>query len=216
MKTEDINFEPHRGVAIFTIGLSVVFTLVFGTIVVVNVYRQLREPTMTSDFFGWLGTFVVTFACVALLLYFTTAVYRVAFHEAGVIILGLRGRRFFHWSTVRDARLNRFKGNIELALSADGRRFPISSRSTLTGNRPRCWLRFGNACPYPSTIRATSSRCCRMIDLSHRACVYDRHSTRRARGITACSGSSQRALPARCKILTPRETRRALLRINLP
>ncbi len=127
MKIEDIDFEPHRGFAIFAIGFSVVYTLVFGTVAVVNVYRQLREPTTTSDFFGWLGTFVVTFACVALLLYFTTAVYRIAFYEAGVVIIGLlRGRRFVPWSAVRDARVNQFKGNVELALRADGRRLPIS------------------------------------------------------------------------------------------
>ncbi|HEY9401367.1 MAG TPA: hypothetical protein VIQ24_01645 [Pyrinomonadaceae bacterium] len=126
MKIEDIDFEPHRGFAIFAIGLSVAYTLVFGTVAVVNVYRQLRDPTSTSDFFGWLFTFVVTFACVMLLLHFTTAVYRIAFYEAGVVIYGLGGRRFVPWGAVRDARLNRFKGNIELALRADGRRFPVS------------------------------------------------------------------------------------------
>lgn len=126
MKIEDMNFEPHRGFAIFTIGLSVIFTLVFGTIAVVNFYRQLREPTSTLDLFGWLGTLLITFACVALLLYFTTAVYRIAFYEGGIIILGLRGRRFVPWRAVREARINRFKGNIELALRADGRRLPVS------------------------------------------------------------------------------------------
>lgn len=126
MKIEDMNFEPHRGLAIFTIGLSVIFTLVFGTIAVVNFYWQLREPTSPSDLFGWLGTLVVAFSCAALLLYFTTAVYRIAFYESGIMLLGLRGRRFVAWSAVRDARLNRYKGNIELALRADGRRIPIS------------------------------------------------------------------------------------------
>jgi len=126
MKIEDIDFKPHRGFAIFAIACSVVYALVFGAIVLVNVYRQLREPTTTSDFFGWLGTFVVTFACVALLLYFSTAVYRVAFHESGIIVLGLRGRRFVPWGAVRAAQVNRFKGTFELALRADGRRFPLS------------------------------------------------------------------------------------------
>lgn len=126
MKIEDIDFEPHRGFAIFAIGFSVVFTLVFGTIVVVNVYRQMREPTSIMDFFGWLMTFTVTFACAALLLYFTTAVYRIAYYESGIIITGLGGRRFVAWGAVRGAQINRFKGNIELALRADGRRFPAS------------------------------------------------------------------------------------------
>ncbi|HYP02637.1 MAG TPA: hypothetical protein VER76_20780 [Pyrinomonadaceae bacterium] len=126
MKIEDMNFEPHKGFAIFMITLSVIFTLVFGTVAVVNLYWQLRDPSSLSDIFGWLGTFVVTFACVALLLYFTTNVFRVKFYEAGIIILGLRGRRFVAWSTIRDARINRFKGNIELALRADGRRLPVS------------------------------------------------------------------------------------------
>ena len=126
MKIEDMDFEPRRGVAIFTIGFSVIYTLVFGTIVVVNVYRQLREPSMSTDFFGWLFTFAVTLACVMLLLHFTTAVYRVAFYEAGIVVIGLGGRRFVPWGTVRDARINRYKGNIELALRADGRRFPLS------------------------------------------------------------------------------------------
>jgi hypothetical protein len=126
MKIEDIDFEPHRGLAIFAVGVSVVFTLVFGTIAVVNVYRQIREPTTLSNFFGWLSTFVITFACSGLLLYFTTAVYRIAYYESGIIITGLGGRRFVAWSTVRDARINQFKGNIELALRAEGRRFPFS------------------------------------------------------------------------------------------
>jgi hypothetical protein len=126
MKIEDIDFEPHRGLAIFAIGVSVVFTLVFGTIVLVNVYRQIHEPTTLSDFFGWLFTFVVTFACAGLLLYFSTAVYRIAYYESGIIITGLGGRRFVAWNTVHDARINRFKGNIELALRAEGRRFPVS------------------------------------------------------------------------------------------
>jgi hypothetical protein len=126
MKIEDINFEPHRGVAVFSIGFSLVYTLVFGTIVLVNVYRQLRAPTLGTDFFGWLFTFLVTFACVALLLHFTTAVYRIRFYEAGIVTLGLGGRRFIPWSAVRDARINRFKGNLELALRAHGRRFPVS------------------------------------------------------------------------------------------
>lgn len=126
MKIEDMNFEPHRGFAIFTIALSVVFTLVFGTVAVLNFYRQLREPTSTTDVFGWLGTLVVAFSCAALLLYFTTAVFRIAFYEAGVVVLGLRGRSFVPWGAVRQARLNRFKGNIELALRADGRRLPVS------------------------------------------------------------------------------------------
>ncbi|HEX8459706.1 MAG TPA: hypothetical protein VF656_20595 [Pyrinomonadaceae bacterium] len=126
MKIEDMNFEPRTGCAIFMIGISVVYTLVFGTVAVVNVYRQLREPSSLGDVFGWLGTFTVTCACVALLLYFTTAVYRISFHESGIMLRGLSGRRFIPWNTVRDARLNRFKGNIELALRADGRRFPFS------------------------------------------------------------------------------------------
>lgn len=126
MKIEDINFEPHKGVAIFTIGLSAIFTLVFGTIAVVNFYWQLREPTSMMDVFGWLGTLVVSFSCAALLLYFTTAVYRIAFYESGIVLLGLRGRSFVAWNAVREARINRYKGNIELALRADGRRFPVS------------------------------------------------------------------------------------------
>jgi Bacterial PH domain len=126
MKIEDMNFEPRRGFAIFAIALSVIFTLVFGTVAVVNFYRQLREPTSTLDVFGWLGTLVVALSCSALLLYVSTAIYRIAFHEAGVVILGLRGRRFVPWSAVRDARVNRFKGNVELALRADGRRLPVS------------------------------------------------------------------------------------------
>lgn len=126
MKIEDMNFEPYRGFAIFMIGLSVVYTLAFGTVVVVNVYRQLRDPTSLGDVFGWLGTFTVTFACVALLLYFTTAVYRVRFYESGIVTLGLRGRRFVPWGNVRGAGLNRFKGTVELALRVDGRRLPIS------------------------------------------------------------------------------------------
>ncbi|HEY0098563.1 MAG TPA: hypothetical protein VGB76_06380 [Pyrinomonadaceae bacterium] len=126
MKIEDINFEPHKGVAIFTTGLSVIFTLVFGTISVVNLYRQLRDPVSTMDIFGWFFTFFITFTCSALLLYFSTAIYRLAFYESGIVILGLRGRRFVPWSAVRDARINRFKGNIELALRAEGRRLPVS------------------------------------------------------------------------------------------
>ncbi|HEV2802611.1 MAG TPA: hypothetical protein VGW12_19215 [Pyrinomonadaceae bacterium] len=126
MKIEDMNFEPHRGFAIFMIGISIVYTLVFGTVAVVNVYWQLRDPRSLGDVFGWLATLTVTSACVALLLYVTTAVYRISFYEAGIMILGLRGRRFVPWNTVRDARINRFKGNIELALRADGRRFPVS------------------------------------------------------------------------------------------
>jgi hypothetical protein len=126
MKLEDMNFEPHKGLAIFSIAVSVIFTLVFGTVSVVNFYRQLRDPTSMMDIFGWLFTLVVSFSCAALLLYFTTATHRTAFYESGVVILGLRGRRFVAWSAVREARINRFKGNIELALRTDGRRFPYS------------------------------------------------------------------------------------------
>ncbi|HZH29231.1 MAG TPA: hypothetical protein VEY11_00435 [Pyrinomonadaceae bacterium] len=126
MKIEDIDFEPHRGVAVFSIGFSLVYTLVFGTIVLVNLYRQLRAPTLSTDFFGWLFTFLVTFACVAFMLHFTTVVYRIRFYEAGIVIIGLGGRRFIPWSTVRDARIHHFKGNLELILRADGRRLPIS------------------------------------------------------------------------------------------
>ncbi|HEX8127483.1 MAG TPA: hypothetical protein VF527_00040 [Pyrinomonadaceae bacterium] len=126
MKIEDMNFEPHRGFAIFMIGLSVVFTLVFGTVAVVNVYRQLRDPSSLGDVFGWLATSAVTCACVVLLLYYTTAVYRISFYEAGVVTLGFGGRRFVPWDTVRGASINRFKGTVELALRADGRRFPVS------------------------------------------------------------------------------------------
>jgi hypothetical protein len=126
MRIEDINFEPHRGFAVFMIGLSVTFTLVFGTIGAVNVYRQLRAPTLGTDFFGWLGTFLVTVACAALMLYVSTIIHRTAFYEAGILVLGLRGRRFVPWSAVRGASLHRFKGTVELALRADGRRFPVS------------------------------------------------------------------------------------------
>lgn len=126
MKIEDMNFGAHRGFAIFSIGMSVVFTLVFGTIALVNFYRQLRAPTSIMDIFGWLFTLSVTCACASLLLYFTTAVYRISFYEAGVVVFGLGGRRFVPWGAVRDARINHFKGNIELALRADGRRLPIS------------------------------------------------------------------------------------------
>ena len=126
MKIEDINFEPHRGFAIFMTGLSVVFTLVFGTVGAVNVYWQLREPTSISDFFGWLGMFLVAVTCATLLLYVSTAVYRIGFYEGGIMIAGLRGRRFVPWNTVRDAHISRFKGNIVLALRADGRRFAVS------------------------------------------------------------------------------------------
>lgn len=126
MKLEDIDFEPHRGFAIFMIGLSVVFTLVFGTVGAVNVYWQLRQRTSTSDFFGWLGTFLVAVTCAALMLYVSTIVHRTTFYEAGILVLGLRGRRFVPWSTVRGASLHRFKGTVELALRADGRRFPVS------------------------------------------------------------------------------------------
>jgi hypothetical protein len=38
MKLADMNFEPHRGFVNFTIASSVVFTLVFGGVAVVNVY----------------------------------------------------------------------------------------------------------------------------------------------------------------------------------
>ena len=126
MKLEDMDFEPHRGFVNFTIAFAVVYTFVFGAIAVVNVYRQLREPTSTGDVFGWLGTLAVTSACVALLLYFTTAVYRISYYESGVVIHGLRGRRFVPWGAVRAAQLNRFKGSVELALRADGRRLPAS------------------------------------------------------------------------------------------
>ena len=126
MKIEDMDFEPSKGFAIFTIALSVIFTLVFGTVSVVNFYWQLRDPSSLGDVFGWLGTLIVTFACVALLLYFTTAVFRIKFYEAGIVIHGLRGQHFVAWSAFREARVNRFKGNIELALRADGRRLPVS------------------------------------------------------------------------------------------
>lgn len=126
MKIEDMNFEPHKGFAIFMITLSVVYTLVFGTVAVVNFYRQLRAPSSVSDLFGWLGTLVVTTFCVALLLYVSTAVYRLKFYESGIIIRGLRGRHFVAWNRVREARVNRYKGSIELALRADGRRLPVS------------------------------------------------------------------------------------------
>lgn len=126
MKIEDMNFEPHKGLAIFMITASVIYTLVFGTVSVVNFYRQLRDPSSLSDLFGWLGTLVVTTLCVALLLYVTTAVYRLKFYESGIIILGLRGRHFVAWNAIREARVSRYKGNIELALRADGRRLPVS------------------------------------------------------------------------------------------
>jgi hypothetical protein len=126
MKIEGINFEPHKGFAIFMIGLSVIFTLVFGTVGAVNVYRQLRDPTSISDFFGWLGMFLVAVTCSALMLYVSTIVHRTTFYEAGILVLGLGGRRFVAWSAVRSASLGRFKGTVELALRADGRRFPIS------------------------------------------------------------------------------------------
>jgi hypothetical protein len=104
----------------------VLFTLVFGAIAVVNVYWQLRAPTSTSDVWGWLGMAVVTFSCIALLLYVTTMTYRLKFYEAGLIILGLRGRHFVAWSAVRQARLARFRGSIELALRTDARKIPYS------------------------------------------------------------------------------------------
>jgi hypothetical protein len=124
MKIEDMNFEPRKGIVISSIVFSVLVNLVFGTIIGVNLYRQLRSPT--ADFWGWVGAAAVTFACISLLLYFTTATYRIAYHEAGLVLLGLRGRQFIPWLAVTGARLNRYKGNIELALDAGGRRFPVS------------------------------------------------------------------------------------------
>lgn len=126
MKIEDMNFEPRKGIVVFCLVLSVIYTLAFGSIAVVNLYWQFRDPTSTMDFWGWIGMAVVTFSCIALLLYVTTLTYRLKFYEAGLVIHGLRGRRFYAWSTVREARLARFKGNIELSLRADGRRIPLS------------------------------------------------------------------------------------------
>lgn len=126
MRIEDMNFEPHKGFGIFMITLSAVYTLVFGTIAVVNVYRQLRDPSSLSDVFGWLFTLVITTLCVALLLYVSTLVFRLKFYESGIVIRGLRGRHFVAWNTIREARVSRFKGTVELALKADGRRIPVS------------------------------------------------------------------------------------------
>lgn len=126
MKLEDMNFEPRKGIVISSIAMSVIFTLIFGAVAVVNVYRQFRDPTSTSDFWGWIGTAAVTFSCIALLLFFTTATYRIRYYEAGLILLGPGGRNFVPWSAVTHAQMNRFKGNIELALKTADRRIPIS------------------------------------------------------------------------------------------
>jgi len=121
-----MNFAPRKGLVITTLVMSAFVTLVFGTIVAVNVYWQLRDPTPTSDFWGWLGAAVVTYSCIAMLLFVTTATLRIKYDESGLMIFGLGGRRFVPWSAVMHAHVNRFKGNVELTLKAEGRRMPIS------------------------------------------------------------------------------------------
>lgn len=125
-----MDFKPRRLFAFVMCAFAAAAFGVFLSVFAVNIYRQLREPTSTLDRWGWIGGGLLTLSLTLLLLHVITLPFRVSFAEDGVSVRSIFGRRFVPWSSVRDATVAAYRGNVSFMLRTGrvrGVSIPLSS-----------------------------------------------------------------------------------------
>jgi hypothetical protein len=126
-RIEEIDFEPRKGLIIWTIillillyGLGVGSATYFLALEVLG-ERDLSSPASLIK----VGVILFVYGLVLFLLlfYITFSPYRFSFKEEGVVALTWRGRQFFPWQSVKKATVTSGKSGINLALRLGGLRY---------------------------------------------------------------------------------------------